>query len=136
MHEKKLEIIDLYEDDNKNKNPVKVMKNKSAHNWNLVQSFRNIIDVLGDSNCGFYAIEALLKLLRKVDVGVSVTSIRKTIFDYIDKNMNTMLSNINISFRDTVLRDYRVKRYFELEKSRIYADERDYENRCRYEGWI
>ena len=53
------------------------MKNKSAHNRNIVQSFGNIIDVLGDGNCGFYAIKALLILLRKVDVGVSVTSIRK-----------------------------------------------------------
>ena len=57
-------------------------------------------------------------------------------FDYIDKNMNTVLSNINVSFRDTVLRDCRVKRYIELEKSRIYTDECDYENGCGHEGWM
>ena len=57
LYEKKLEIIDLYEDDDKNKNPVKVMKNKNAHNRNLVQSFGNIINVLGDSNCGFMPLK-------------------------------------------------------------------------------
>ena len=36
LHKKKLEINNLYENDDKNKNPVKVMKNKSAHNRNLV----------------------------------------------------------------------------------------------------
>ena len=136
-------IIDLCDSDDEieqtnDMKKVKISKkrNRPKYYETDVQKFGNIVDVLGDGNCGFYVIKSMLIKLGKVDVGASVTSIRKLLYQYIEKNTAIIMKNINVSFRNNLLRGSRLQQYIKLEVERIYGQNVNFEHGCDSEHWM
>ena len=80
-------------------------KRNSVHHTNDIILYGDIVDVLGDGNCGFYAIKAMLVNLKIMDVSVSVSSIRKSMYEYVIKNPETVMKKLNILMRNSNMRD-------------------------------
>ena len=120
-------IVDLSSDkmeyENHKKRMVKTSNkvNSDFHLYNVLQ-YGDIVDVLGDGNYGYYAIKAMLVMLGKIEVGVSVSFIRKSMHDYVENNSNTVMNNISISIRNNNMRDSRVKRYLQDHMKRLHSD--------------
>ena len=69
-------------------------------NHDKVATFGRIVDVNDDGNCWFHSLIGLLHQNKSSCVPNSITSIRKKMYDYVNKNRDKVLSYLNIFFQN------------------------------------
>ena len=57
-------------------------------------------------------------------------------YEYVIKNPETVMKNVNISMRNSNMRDSRVKKYLHGEMKRLYSDKIDFEYGCNSDHWM